>query len=219
MHFSISKYENYLDRIHLSTVDVERQLIASPFIEATEKNEDIEKAEIGSMVIPFYNYILHKGKIPNQETFYKEYQTYNLREYQWVIHCVGWGLEPYERNLCLYGRVCGRSYPSFVRDIYFALLCKERCKDYSVLYNPKLDMEVGVDILFSKGDSHVGACLYQNSTRGEAEYNRKKEKQKAYENLRYLKCPLPFSKDIGNFHLFADEEYESVMHEVRNLLP
>lgn len=220
MHFNISDYHNYLDNIHLSVEDVEIQLMGLTYRGNPAKSDEIENAYIGTMVEAFYNHIIAYGHIPSQDLFYYDYTILNALKYQEVLRGVNSRLSFTTRKECLRARIVSRTYPSLIRDLYFCLLCREKQTDYSVLYNPHLDAERGIDILLSKSERHVGLCLYQDTDEGKAQLERKKAKRKKYDNLEFKDCPLieHGSKQIGNIYLFSEAEYDGVIRQVKAIL-
>lgn len=188
--FNISKYPNLLDRIDLTSRDVEEQIVNYDIEFFDIRNRDVECGiEFPLFVPPFYDYVLKNNKIPTPEQNFKYY----LKENKGFFS--GYNVSD-SIITALYARVM-RTYPLLIRDLHFSLMCNEF----------EGDVDRGIDMMFVKNEKFYGVGLYTKTSRGKGFRKSKKEKYLKFKNVGYIDFPINLSrcKEIGRF-LLCDEQ-------------
>lgn len=218
----VSKFDNLLPFIKETRKSIE-DLCSSEhyslyFYPKDYKNPNwmaVEKARMPRFVDPFYRSVdtrtpLGRGRMATQQEYWELYKLLYGKTYFNVKNFDDETLQ------FMNGRAY-RTYPSLVRDLHFQLLLLEKHRDH-VLYNTRLDSEVGIDILLKHNQKLYGIKLYTETERSLRYKNLKDtERQQEYSNIEFITIPKKMSdKKIGDFYLYGEEEYNNYIVPVIN---
>lgn len=168
------EFPNLLDRVNLSSKDIEEQVASLEYKIYPHRDREAEK-DCPLFVDPFYDIIEHVGNIPSQEAFWT---VYILAQKGSGFNFLG-KREAYRKGL--HARITSRTYPSLIREFHFAVMLKETLdpKEYVVFYNTVLDYHNGIDVLVYniKKKRYSSICLYISGRYSEMQLVRKKNKR------------------------------------------
>lgn len=190
-----------LQRSAISAAQIEKQISEYKLTFISVKDKVVEWGMKFPMFVPaFYDYVFQRNLIPDQNTFWDHYLAINSSDS--VIR----GLKD-ELKLGLKARVF-RTYPSLVRDIHFVTMVKESACFEKVIYNMKLDIEKGVDMLIEQGNKLFAVNLYTKTYRAQIGREKKKYRHTSDERFIYVEFPVEFkgSKQCGDFFLYGSKE-------------
>lgn len=207
----ISLYPNFLDHIRLNSEEV-CKIIKNYTLEFSQvRNQDVEwKIAFPMFLTPFYKFIYLNNNILSQENYFKYYFSEN-REY----------FESHNFNSIiiegLKARVY-RTYPSLVRDLHFMLFVKENYNQIAIVYNRKLDIEEGIDLLIIKNGSYYGINLYADTKRAHIGREKKEFRHDKFNNVNYVELPVDFKGSVkcGSFFLYGDKELSQIKELLKN---
>jgi hypothetical protein len=105
-----------------------------------------------------------------------------------------------------------RTYPSLVRDLHFSLFVKENVEDAQILYNRKLDVEEGIDLLIKRDGIFYGINLYTDTPRAHIGRKKKANRHIQFENVEYIELPVEFNGSFkcGQFFLYGEKELTQI---------
>ena len=201
----LREYPNLLDQIEFDYVFVEERISDYPLKFSQVRNKKVEWGmRFPIFLESFYDYVLKNQDIPKQLEFFKYYLSSNTVFFS--ENRLGEGIME-----GLKARIY-RTYPSLVRDIHFALFLKSKIKRGQVIYNQRLDVEEGIDLIIEHGGRYYAVNLYTDTKRAYAGRDRKNYRHTKYSNVNYLELPVEFrgSKSIGNFFLYAEREMKKL---------
>ena len=186
--------ENELELVELSYKDIEEQLSQNEYEIIPIYDNRIESMSLPLFAQAFWCYVTYNNKIPSLKEFIDYYLEVNSDKTKIKR------LDSIQTS-GLHGRL-SRSYPSLTRDIHFAKLLDDKL-DLDILYNLKLDIEKGIDVLI---DGRYGFHLFYDSKRSN---NFRKKKITRHDDLdEIIEFDLPFNekwgKKIGNVFLYDD---------------
>jgi len=190
-----------LQRSVLSGALIEQQISEYKLTFISVKDKMVEWGMKFPMFVPaFYDFVFQRKLIPDQNSYWEHYLAINSSDS--VIR----GLTD-ELKLGLKARVF-RTYPSLVRDIHFVTTVKESASFDNVIYNMKLDIEKGVDMLIEQGNKLFAVNLYTKTYRAQIGREKKKYRHTSDERFIYVEFPVEFkgSKQCGDFFLYGSKE-------------
>lgn len=190
-----------LQRSVLSSALIENQISEYKLTFISVKDKMVEWGMKFPMFVPaFYDFVFRRNLIPDQNSYWEHYLAINSTDS--VIR----GLTD-ELKLGLKARVF-RTYPSLVRDIHFVTTVKESASFDNVIYNMKLDIEKGVDMLIEQGNKLFAVNLYTKTYRAQIGREKKIYRHTSDERFIYLEFPVEFkgSKQCGDFFLYGSKE-------------
>jgi hypothetical protein len=87
-----------------------------------------------------------------------------------------------------------------------------------VIYNRKLDINEGIDLLIIKNDLNYAINLFTATSRSFQGREKKEKRHKAYNNINYINLPVHFkgSYVCGKFFLYKEDEYGNLLNELDN---
>lgn len=203
--FVLDSYSNFLDYIHLSSHDVcgiiEGYNLSFPQV----RNENVEwKILFPIFLMPFYKYVYEKNTVLNQVDFYNYYLYQNKKYFD---------DNNFESSILdgLKARVF-RTYPSLVRDLHFSLFVKENIENAHIVYNRKLDVEEGIDLLIKYDEMYYGINLYTDTSRAHVGRDKKAKRHTHFENVTYVDLPVDFNGSLkcGRFFLYGEKELNQI---------
>lgn len=197
---NLEDYPNFLDLISLTDKDIIHQIVEFEldFINIRDKKVEWE-ISLPKFVTPFYNFIKEFNTIPDQSVYWLNYKIENesfFNENQFDKETLN----------AIQARIY-RTYPSLVRDIHFSLLLKKKM-DCKVIYNEKLDIEEGIDILLIKDNKFLGINCFTDTEIARIGRNKKSYKHENFGNIKYIDLPVTISgaKSSGKFYLYGLSE-------------
>lgn len=116
-----------------------------------------------------------------------------------------------------------RAYNSFNRELGLVLTINElNYNGISAIYNIKLDMRDGIDVLVKKGNSKVGIATYVSSYRANTERDRKREKyHSGIRIVDYAADRLGDNKNVtfyGDVMLYSDDSVRNFIIEIEKII-
>ncbi len=202
---------NDLESFAFSHIDIEEQVDghALRFLDIRDK-----KVEWG-MEIPIFVYAfydsLSSGNIPSQQEFWNHYQRFYEGKFRFE------DLQDHQLK-GLKARVF-RTYPSLVRDIHFAKFLEAELAEVGVIYNQRLDVEAGIDLLLVTRKWNIAINLYTHTMRAKFGRLRKAGRHGRYANVIYLELPVAFSgcRKVGDFFLYGEREKKQIEQAINQL--
>lgn len=194
-------YPNFLDHLELSADEIKHIIKEYKLGFFSTRNNQAEwQIRFPTFLNSFYKWIYLKKKIPNQRTYFDFYMSENNNFF----------LANNFSNQILEGLKARiyRTYPSLVRDVHFSAFVKERLNGYHVLYNRKLDVEEGVDLMIYISTAYYGINLYTDTLRAHMSRKKKGNRHTTFKNVIYLELPVNFkgSDKCGDFFLYGNTE-------------
>ena len=211
MRIDISKYENLLDKIELSSNNVLDQILGYPLVFDNYKNDEVEwKVKLPMFLDSFYPFVLKLSKVPTQEELWVHYLTLIPNELKNRGDDFLRGIKAR-----LY-----RSYPSLVRDLHFSLLLNESSKHSEIIYNRDLDVKCGIDVLVIFKGINYAINLFTPTKRAYIGRNKKTHRHSMYENIVDIELPVKFNDEHkhGDFFLYGNQEIIQLRKKFKKLI-
>lgn len=210
MHiFEISYFPNLLPHIHLTSDDIREAITDYKLTFYKERNQEVEwRIKLPMFVDAFYDFILKRHSVPDQETSFRYYLELNKSFFD--------NLKRPDLESGIRARAF-RTYPSLVRDVYFNKYIDERIgTKCTVLYNTKLDIEEGIDLMIVTNRNNYGVCFFTKTNRAYKGRIAKTTRHTLFDNVKYVEMPMEFkgSVEAGDFFLYGEKEF----HELYNTL-
>lgn len=204
--FDPNHFDNLYDSITLTHTQIEEIIRGYNLMFPQVRNKEVEWGIQFPMFIPtFYRHVLRTQSIPNQNEFWALYKTEHMQTLANHNDDILWALQ---------ARVF-RTYPSIVRDIHFGLLLKNKLVNHRVLYNLKLDIEEGIDLMAIHGDRYWAINLFINSARAQFGRSVKENRHVKFDNVHYVEVPASYNTyQVGQFFLYGQAEYNMVLKEI-----
>ena len=211
MLFSETNFVNFLDYNKLSLQQIRKFIRTAPYENIKVKNHIVEwKLNLPVFLYSFYKFIYKNNRIPTQEEYYHYYLSENKLYFQ----------QNNFSNEILYAikaRIC-RVYPSLLRDFHFSVFLKEKLKNENskVLYNRKLDVVAGIDIIVKYNNNYYGLNLFTKTKIGSFVRKKKTLKHIKFSNVKYIELPINLKKcdKLGKYMLFGNLEYQYLKNKV-----
>jgi hypothetical protein len=204
MLLDMTKYANVLAGIGFSSSDIENIIRTYPLTFIPYRDSIVESKMYPPVFArSFYSYAYNFQTIPEQSEFWNFYLGRNMDYFKRSSfpsqHIYGMKAKVY------------RAYPSFVAELHFALYLKENLDADTILYNPSLDADSGIDIAIESNGQLLALCLYIGTRQSIAAREIKKKRHEQFTNCSYLDLPLNISiKTCGNFSLYGANELSIV---------
>lgn len=203
MHiYNQTDYPNLLLNISISSDEIKCLVSTYRLTFLPDRNKEVEWGiKLPMFVDAFYDYVVVYQTIPAQEEFFEYYLDYNKDYFN--------NLNRPDLEIGIKARAY-RTYPSLVRDIYFNKYIQEklgtRCQ---IIYNTKLDIEEGIDLMIITSKGIYGVCFYTNTKRAFAGRKAKENRHILFNNVKYIEMPLEFQGSVraGDFFLYGEKEY------------
>lgn len=203
--FFLTDYPNLFDHIKVSSESIENSVKNYPLEFLNVRDNQVEwEIKFPSFISTFYKYYYNHKILPTQVEFWENYLSNNKIFFNTLT------LTP-NQQLGLKARLY-RTYPSLIRDIHFATLINEQFGVGSILYNTKLDIEEGIDLLIINSDKLWAINLYTKTRNAIYARSLKSERHKPFVNVNYVEFPMDFkgSKKCGSFFLYSDIELKEL---------
>jgi len=201
----IDNYPNLLDHININTEEIFEQLKGFKLNFFNVRNSEAEwKISFPMFLTPFYKFIYLNNSIIDQENYFQYYLSENKDYFSEKVFSQ-------EIMEGLKARIF-RTYPSLVRDFHFSVFLKENFKDAKIIYNRKLDIEEGIDILIIFNSNYFGINLYTNTTRAFIGREKKEYRHVNFDNVHYIELPVEFKGSVkcGDFFLYGEKEFNQI---------
>lgn len=201
----INSYPNLLDHLKLTSSQVCSIIATYTLFFPQVRNDKAEwRIAFPMFLTPFYKYVYNTNSVLDQNDFYNYY----LSENKFFFVANKFDLEILEG---LKARIY-RTYPSLVRDLHFSLFVNEKFEEARVIYNRKLDVEEGIDLLIKLKDKFYAINLFTDTTRAHIGREIKKSRHTPFENVQYVELPVKFNGSFicGNFFLYGEAELNEI---------
>jgi len=201
----IAGFPNLLDHVHFTAGELASQLEGFALRFERQRHFKVERTMRFPMFVnSFYRFVYLEGRVPRQLEFWQRY----MGEYTGSLEAL-----VTDRGIAdgLRARAF-RTYPSLVRDLHFALLLRETHTGGHVLYNRRLDVEWGIDLLVTDGGRHWAVNLFTDTGRGNLFRGKKAHRHGRFCNVTYLELPVDFRGSVkcGRFYLYGERELVQV---------
>lgn len=212
MHtYNISNYSNLLPLIHLSSDEIKSIISNYKLTFYQERNKEVEWGiKLPMFVDAFYDYILKKESIPNQDLFFKYYLDFNQNYFN--------NLNRPDLESGIRARAY-RTYPSLIRDVFFNKYIEERIgTKCEVIYNTQLDVEEGIDLMIVTRRNNYGVCFFTKTKRAYQGRTAKTYRHTLFDNVKYVEMPMEFngSVKVGDFFLYGEKEFNELYKTLSN---
>lgn len=200
----LANYPNLFDSIHLTSEEIENQIRDYPLQFSQVRNKKVEwEMQFPMFLNPFYKFIFLHKRIPQQNEFWEYYISENQVFFA--------NIHDAEIMEGLKARAY-RTYPSLVRDIHFSFFVKAKFQEASILYNRKLDIEEGIDLLITYNHKFWGINLYTDTARAYQGREKKVFRHSKFDNVEYVELPVEFKGSVkcGDFFLYGDKELDQI---------
>jgi hypothetical protein len=204
-YLDINSYPNLLDHLNLSSKDVTIQVEGYSLSFPQVRNEKVEWGIAFPMFLtPFYKYVYLNNKVLTQSQFYEYYLTENKT----FFDANKFDVEILEG---LKARIY-RTYPSLVRDLHFSLFVNEKIEEAQIVYNRRLDVEEGIDLLIKLKDILYAINLFTDTARAHIGREKKVSRHTPFDNVQYVELPVKFNGSFkcGNFFLYGEAELNQI---------
>lgn len=199
------EYPNLLPAISLTSEEIRYLVSTFKLSFYRERNREVEWGiKLPMFVDAFYDFIVKKQTIPNQEDSFKYYLQYNKSFFE--------TLNRPDLDSGIMARAY-RTYPSLVRDIFFNKYIEERLgTKCQIIYNTRLDVEEGIDLMVITQKNNYGVCFFTNTRRAYKGRKAKEHRHTLFENVKYVEMPMEFkgSVEAGDFFLYGEKEYKEL---------
>lgn len=198
-------YHNVLDKINLTSKEIEKEVKDFPFESPSIRVKKIEwdrKFPMFSYV--FYEYILVRFKVPSQEELWDFYFSNHKSKLESK-------LSDEREKKGLRARIF-RTVPSLIRDLHFAIRLKEEDVFDKVVLDPVLDVEEGIDIIIENNDEVFGLELYIDTRRANKARIKKEKRHIKDETINYIELPLKLDEGDrkGDYILYTDNHLKEI---------
>lgn len=197
-------YQNFLDKINLSSKTIEAQIASMKLIFLVQKDHDIEWKTMPPMFIySFYNFIAIYNRIPTQIEFWNFYYQENKNNFT----------DKVKKSLRALQARAFRAYPSFVRDIHFYYVLIESEMFDRVLYHPDIDIKYGIDFVVRYKEKNYGINCYIDTPRSHQGREKKQFRHEKLKKLILINLAVNFkgSKKCGPFYLYSQRELTQLL--------
>ena len=206
MIFKEQDYPNFLNYNSITLYELESFLQSYTFINIKLRHNVIEwKMNLPMFLYPFYDYIYFYKKIPTQQEFYEYYLIKNKNYFTKNPLTL-------DLNRGLQARMY-RLYPSLIRDMHFSLFLNFQFGFSNVIYNRKLDVGSGIDVMIKYLDKFYAINLYTKTNIAVDVRESKKRRHSIFDNVQYVELPLQLKTcaKIGNFFVYRENEFNELM--------
>ena len=204
-HLEISNYPNLLDHLLLTSDDVFNIIEAYSLSFTQVRNQKVEWGISFPMFLtPFYKHVYLKNNVLTQSGFFDYYISENKSFFE---------LNNFSSEIMegLKARIY-RTYPSLVRDLHFSLFVKENLKEALIIYNRKLDVNEGIDLLIKYSEILYAINLFTDTKNAHVGREKKVFRHTPFDNVNYVELPVNFrgSLKCGDFFLYGLKEYSQI---------
>jgi hypothetical protein len=89
---------------------------------------------------------------------------------------------------------------------------EEKIEEATVVYNHRLDIEEGIDLLIKLEDKLYAINLFTDTARARIGREKKVSRHTPFENVQYVELPVKFNGSFkcGNFFLYGEVELNKI---------
>ena len=205
----VADYPSLLDKIKICSTDITKTVVKYSLFFYEARNKTAEwYISFPIFLVPFYKYLIEVNLIPAQEVFFDYYISENTHFFK---------TNRFSQDVLdgLKARIF-RTYPSLVRDIHFAIYLKEQLQE-TIVYNIKLDVEEGIDILVVNKGIIWGVNLFAHTKKGIDSRAIKNHRHEKFSNVNYVDLPSDFkgSQKCCSFFLYGVPELQRLKQLIR----
>lgn len=203
--FKSAEYPNMHTYCKLTTDSICNEIAGYTLEFSNIRNDKIEYGiKLPIFLNSFYKYVYLNNRIIKQQEFYQYYLSEN-RHY-------------FEQNrfnqddlLGLKARIY-RTYPSLVRDIHFSTFLKENFVEAEIIYNRRLDVVEGIDIMIIYRGLFFGINLYTDTKRSNDVRSKKLIRHSSFSNVNNIDLPVDLSSGhkVGKFFLYGNSAMTNI---------
>ena len=202
---NLTDYNSIFNFVYFTAAEIENQIREYPLSFSPKRDENVEwNMHFPMFLIPFYKFIYLHKHIPRQNEFWEYYLSENQAFFSPRI---------LDNELMdgLKARAF-RAYPSLVRDIHFLFYLKSKFHEATILYNTKLDIGEGIDLLVTHKDKYWGINLYADTQRAHKGREKKEFRHTKFDNVAYVELPVQLRDDqkSGQFFLYGARELNQI---------
>ena len=207
---NIADYNNLLDEIRFTSSEIKEKLVDFHLEFIRDRNDVVEHGLSIPLFVPaFYDCIKTFDYIPSPDESFGYYLDYNKGEFEKI-----------NRNDLIDGIKARflRTYPSLMRDLHFNKYLSENLpKYYHVVYNTRLDIEEGIDLLVTSPNAYYGLCFYTDTQRGNMGRSWKQDRHTYFGNVEFIEYAINkedadiISTKGEDFFLYGVKAYEDVL--------
>jgi hypothetical protein len=207
--FEAQAFPNLLDHVTLTSEGVAKQIAHYTLEFPQLRNPKVERGIAFPVFLnPFYKFVYFNNSVLSQANYFDSYLKENA--------------DFFEKNKFNQTTIAGlkariyRTYPSLVRDLHFCLFIKERMPEAKVIYNRKLDVEEGIDILIVRNGINYGVNIYTDTERSQSSRERKPGRHIKFANVVDVDLPVVFKGSVqcGLFFLCGEREFEQLTKKI-----
>lgn len=207
--FNPEDFPNLLPEIKLTSTEIAEQVSRYKLTFSQERNPTVEWGlQLPMFVDSFYDYVVRFQKIPDQEESYSYYLQFN-EEFFYELN----------RPELMSGIKARhhRTYPSLVRDVHFNKFLEERISQCKIIYNTKLDIEEGIDLMILSRLKY-GICFFTRTQRAFFARQKKENRHTLFDDIEYVEMDIEFkgSVKVGDFFLYGEREYRQLLTLLKN---
>jgi hypothetical protein len=209
---NIKEFDSFFNHVDISSKIIEEQIVDFKLTFSSVRNQFVEwKLRLPTFLDSFYRFIYKNKRIPTQEEFWVAYQEDN------VTFFTSNNFDN-EIMIAIKARVY-RTHPSFVRDIHFTCYVRERING-NVVYNRKLDVNHGIDMLIEYKEKLFGVNLYTATKISVGTRGDKQNRHEKHDNVNSIELPIEFkgSNICGDFFLYGEKEYNKLINELDSVV-
>jgi hypothetical protein len=200
---------NFLSMLKFTLSEMEELLQIYSLKFLSDRNPETEwKIKFPTFAPQFYETTFRHNIVPTQEKFWKSWsRRYKNNE---ILTSLS---EAQSKGL--QARVY-RTYPSLVRDLHFALLLRDSHKFDEVIYNIKLDVQYGIDLIVLHKQKIFAVNLFTDTKRAANARKYKANRHPDITDIINIDLPVSFkgSKKIGDFFLYSHRELIELENEI-----
>ena len=191
-----------LPSISLSSEEIKKMVTNYKLSFSQERNREVEwQIKLPMFVDAFYSYLVEYQRIPDQMEPFEYYLQFNKNFFE--------NLNRPDLLSGIQARAF-RTYPSLVRDVYFNKFIYERLgAKCQVIYNTKLDVEEGIDLMIVTAKNNYGICFFTKTRRAFVGRKVKENCHVLFDNVKFVEMPMEFKGSVkaGDFFLYGEKEY------------
>lgn len=205
-------YPNLFNARKVSYTNIEDQIVLYSLDFPDIIHFDVEwKMKLPSFVDAFYNYFYFNHLVPDQQ---------NLWIYYLKLNKFFFADDEFSTQILNAVRArLFRAYPSLVRDLHFSAYLNERFEG-NVIYNRKLDIDLGIDILLIFKERFFALNLFTQTNRALAAREKKRVRHIAFSNVHYIDLPIRLDNcyACGSFALYGQKQADFLLTKCNTIV-
>lgn len=202
----IENYPDLLSELPYSSTEIRQKIAGFHLAFSSTRNRNVEQnRDVPMFAYSFYEYIKELRYIPTQDEAYGYYSLKN-KDVLVELH-KNIDLEDIKARF-------NRAYPSLMRDYHFNKFISEHLPGkFKAIYNTRLDVEEGIDLLIVSPNANYGICFYTNTNRGNDGRKWKENRHVKYDNISYIEFALNMNsaEHVGEFLLYGESNYRELL--------